>query len=87
MNIKQLEKEIEEQEKVFRTLDVNAQKRLRKDFDRCTKTERLFIIEELKAKLQTLKQVCEEINKIECSPQDNTVWLKIKLLNIFQGEK
>ena len=60
-NINQLKKEIEEEEKIFETLDVNAQKRIRKDFDRVTKSERLFIIENLKAKLQTLQEGCEQI--------------------------
>lgn len=62
-NIKDLKKEIEEEEKIFETLDTGAQKRIRRDFDRVTKTERLFIIENLKAKLQTLQEVCEEIGK------------------------
>ena len=63
-NIKQLEKEIEEEEKIFGTLDVDAQKRLRKDFDRVTKSERLFIIENLKTKQKTFQKVCEEIEKV-----------------------
>jgi len=99
-NIKQLEKEIEEEEKIFGTLDVDAQKRVRKDFNRVTKSERLFIIENLKAKLQTLKDVCEEIKKLrftekgdfwnwegQMSYSKNSKQLSEELLKKFQGEE
>ena len=89
-NIKQLEKEIEIEEKIFGTLDAGAQKRLRKDFERATKTERLFIIENLKAKIQTLQNVCEEIKKFKGEEYtDFEIWEEIReiFLRKFQGEE
>ena len=87
--IKQLEKEIEEEEKIFGTLDVNAQKRVRKDFERVTKSERLFIIDILETKLQTLKDVCKEIDKTyKDLDMGKTIPIFIqRLKQKFQGEE
>lgn len=48
-------KEIEEEKKIFETLDINAQKRLRKEFERVTKSERLVIIELSEATLSGMQ--------------------------------
>jgi len=90
--INQLKKEIEEEKKIFETLDVFAQNRIRKVFERVTKHERLFIINILEAKLKTLQEVCEEINDYfissECVLQlDLAMEIKQELLKKFQGEE
>ena len=63
--IKEFKKEINEEENIFNTLDAGSQSRVRKDYERVTKGERLVIIDVLKARLEQSEEVLKLINEIK----------------------
>ena len=85
-NIKQLKKEIEYWDDIEKQID-NCPK---EDYKEFTKLEKLWMncpIEILKAKLQTLQNVCEEIKKF-FEGKENVDVIDIKeLLKKFQGDE